>query len=179
MTGCVTADSSRVAGEKSTQDRLGNAIISPLNDLNIVQTNIPPVITDALKNPYQIPVDTSCEALSEKIDKLNAVLGADLDAVIHGVEKSYAEKGGEFIQDEAIGSVVRTINGVIPFRSWIRKFSGAEKRSKELTAAIAAGVVRRAFLKGIGQANGCKPPAAPLKPPVVKPELSPSSAVEE
>ncbi|AZP10558.1 hypothetical protein [Undibacterium parvum] len=55
-----------------------------------------------------------------------------------------------------------TVEGVIPFRSWIRRFSGADKHSKDVTAALAAGIVRRAFLKGLGQASGCLPPAAPL-----------------
>jgi hypothetical protein len=30
-----------------------------------------------------------------------------------------------------------------------------------VSAAIAAGSVRRAYLKGIGLAKGCEPPAAP------------------
>jgi hypothetical protein len=52
---------------------------------------------------------------------------------------------------------------VIPFRGWIRKLDGAERHSKEVAAAIAAGSVRRAFLKGVGQTLGCAAPAAPLQ----------------
>jgi len=166
VAGCATKDSSSIVGEKSTQDRFGNAIISPLNDLNIVQTAIPPVIQDALKSPYQIPDDHSCEALAVQIHQLDLALGDDLDAIALHKEKTMAEKSGEFIQDEAIGSVERTISGFIPFRSWIRKLTGAERHSKEINAAIAAGIVHRAFLKGIGQEHGCEPPAAPLKPVV-------------
>jgi hypothetical protein len=52
---------------------------------------------------------------------------------------------------------------VIPFRGWVRKLDGAERHSKEVAAAIAAGSVRRAFLKGVGQTLGCAAPAAPLQ----------------
>ncbi|PRC94245.1 hypothetical protein [Solimicrobium silvestre] len=165
---CAT-DSPQVAGPVSTQDRLGKAFVSPLNDLNIVQTTIPPVITEALKNPYQIPANISCKTIAEQVRLLDIALGADLDAIVVTESTTQLEQGGAFAQDEAVGSIERTIQGVIPFRSWIRKFSGAEKRSKELTAAIAAGVVRRAFLKGMGQERRCEPPAAPLKRPAVVP----------
>jgi hypothetical protein len=50
---------------------------------------------------------------------------------------------------------------VIPYRGWVRKLTGAERYSREVAAAIAAGTVRRAYLKGIAQAGGCTAPAAP------------------
>lgn len=43
----------------------------------------------------------------------------------------------------------------------MRKLTGAERYAKEVSAAIAAGTIRRAYLKGIGQAAGCAAPAAP------------------
>ena len=169
VAGCTTTNSSPIGGEKSTQDRFGHAIISPLSDLNIVQTGIPPVIQEAVKHPYQIPDDISCEALVEQIHKLDLALGDDLDALALRKEKTTAEKSGEFIQNEAIGSVERTISGSIPFRSWIRKLTGAEKHSREIGDAIAAGIVQRAFLKGIGKGQGCTSPEVPLMPPAVVP----------
>jgi len=58
-------------------------------------------------------------------------------------------------------------------RSWIRKLSGAERRDREVQEAIAAGIARRTYLKGVGEARGCKPPAALRTiagtPPAVKP----------
>jgi hypothetical protein len=51
--------------------------------------------------------------------------------------------------------------GIVPYRSWVRKLSGAERYSKEVAAAITAGGVRRSYLKGFGQAGGCPAPAAP------------------
>jgi hypothetical protein len=73
------------------------------------------------------------------------------------------EKGTAELGNAAVGALRRTVDGAIPFRSWIRKFSGAEKHTKELEAAFSAGIVRRSFLKGLGQASGCQAPAAPRK----------------
>jgi len=42
---------------------------------------------------------------------------------------------------------------LIPYRSWVRKLSGAERASKAVAAAISAGMVRRGFLKGMLQSQ--------------------------
>ena len=57
--------------------------------------------------------------------------------------------------DAAGNALQRTAEGVVPFRGWVRKLSGAERYSRQVAAAIAAGTVRRAFFKGLGQAQGC------------------------
>ena len=49
----------------------------------------------------------------------------------------------------------------IPFRGWVRKLTGAERHDSFVQAAIIAGGVRRAYLKGLGEARGCDMPAAP------------------
>lgn len=54
---------------------------------------------------------------------------------------------------------------MIPFRGWVRKLTGAERYSRKVSAAIAAGAIRRAYLKGLGQAAGCAAPAAPRTAP--------------
>ena len=63
-----------------------------------------------------------------------------------------------------VGVVRHTAEGLIPFRGWVRKLSGAERYSKQVLDAITAGIIRRAYLKGLGQAKGCTAPAAPLPP---------------
>jgi len=50
-----------------------------------------------------------------------------------------------------------TTEGLVPFRGWVRKLSGAERYSKQVQAAIAAGAARRAFLKGLMAAKACAP----------------------
>ncbi len=160
---CATNEATQLNAPKSTEDRLGSAVVAPLNDLNLAQPDIPAVLTEATKNPYRVLTASSCESLTEQIRLLDKALGPDVDSLIAAQEKSDLEKGTAYVQNEAVGSVERTIEGFVPFRSWIRKLSGAEKRSKDLNAAIAAGVMRRAFLKGIGLEHGCEAPAAPLK----------------
>jgi hypothetical protein len=71
------------------------------------------------------------------------------------------ERGTGAVGQAAIGAVRGAAEGVVPFRGWVRKLTGAEQYSKDVAAAIAAGTIRRAFLKGVGQANGCVGAAAP------------------
>ena len=66
------------------------------------------------------------------------------------------------VGDAANDALMGAAQSVIPFRGWVRKLDGAERHSREVAAAIAAGSVRRAFLKGVGQTLGCAAPAAPL-----------------
>ena len=57
--------------------------------------------------------------------------------------------------------------GAIPFRGVVRKLSGAESHDRLVQSAIIAGNVRRAYLKGLGEARGCMPPAKrcwPIRP---------------
>lgn len=175
---CVTSEATQINAPKSAEDRIGNAVVSPLSDFNIVQTGIPAVLAEAVKNPYQPPPTNTCKDIGDQVQLLDKALGPDLDTIVTE-KKSNMEEGGEFAQNEAVGSVERTIQGVIPFRSWIRKLSGAEKRSNELRTAVAAGVVQRAFLKGMGQERGCEAPAAPLKHPVLDDATTPSVDVHE
>lgn len=95
--------------------------------------------------------------------QLDAVLAPDLDTEATKTKPGLVERGTTEAGDAAVGALRRTTESVLPFRSWIRKLTGAERRSKENAAAIAAGIVRRAFLKGLGAANGCKwwPPEQP------------------
>jgi hypothetical protein len=65
------------------------------------------------------------------------------------------DKASDVAEDQAVGAVQRTAEGLIPFRSWIRKLSGAERHSKHVSACITAGSVRRAFLKGLAASKHC------------------------
>jgi hypothetical protein len=132
----------------------GKAAVTPLNDLNVVRAEIPPVLLAAQKAPYAAPADKTCAALATDVQALDAVLGADLDTPHTEGKPSLIERGGSQVLQSAA-------EGVIPFRGWVRKLSGAERYSREVAAAIFAGTVRRAYLKGLGGAAGCAAPAAP------------------
>ena len=138
------------SGEKSVRD----AATTPLADLNVVRAEIPPVLAAAQKAPYAAPADKSCAALAIEVQALDAALGADLDTPATGSNPSLIERG-------ASDALRNAAEGVIPFRGWVRKLSGAERYSREIAAAIAAGTIRRAYLKGLGAASGCAAPAAP------------------
>lgn len=138
-----------------TSTRTTEAAASPLFDLNIVRAKIPEVLLEARKNPYLLPPDIGCGALSVQIHRLDAVLGADVDAPDTGDAPSLIERGSDAAEDTAIGMVKRTAEGLVPFRGWVRKLSGAERNSKRVAAAITAGSIRRAFLKGIAASQGC------------------------
>jgi hypothetical protein len=61
----------------------------------------------------------------------------------------------------AVGAVRGATRSVIPFRGLVRQMTGAEQHDKVVNAAIQAGKVRRAYLKGVGMNKNCAPPAAP------------------
>lgn len=173
LAGCATPPDSRPAttaantasaSEAGADARLAQAATAPLNDLNLVRAPIPPVLAAALKSPYGLPADRSCSALAAEVQALDAVLGADLDTPATASNPSLIERGSTAAGDAVVGAVRNTAEGVIPFRGWVRKLSGAERYAREVAAAIAAGTVRRAYLKGLGQSGGCGAPAAPAGP---------------
>jgi hypothetical protein len=144
-------------GAERTGAAAGKAATTPLSDLNIVRAEIPPVLAAAQKAPYAAPADKACSAIGAEVQALDAVLGADLDT-------APSEKSPSLIERGATDALRNTAEGVIPFRGWVRKLTGAERYSREVAAAIAAGTIRRAYLKGVGAAAGCDAPAAPRKP---------------
>ena len=141
--------------------QLVGAASAPLVDLNLLKTKIPEVLLAAQRAPYAAPTELTCEGLAIEILRLDAVLGEDLDGP-PAVKDSLLEKGRAELDDAAIGAVRSSAESLIPFRGWIRKLSGAERVSHQVTKCIAAGIVRRAYLKGLGQGRGCAPPAAPI-----------------
>ena len=145
MSACASQDSSNVASAATT----------PLSDLNLVNAPIPEILAAAQRAPYVAPSDTSCASLAAQVRALDEVLGPDLDAPPTEANPGLIERGGVAVGEAATGALRRTAEGVIPFRSWVRKLTGAERYSKQVAAAIAAGTVRRAFLKGLAVANAC------------------------
>jgi hypothetical protein len=150
-----------LAGCASQQGAVGQAATTPLSDLNLVRAEIPPVLAAAQKAPYGPPVERSCAAIAAEVQALDAVLGADLDAPPRGDDPGLVERGGQAVGDVAVGAVRRTAEDVVPFRGWVRKLTGAERYERRVQAAVTAGTIRRAYLKGIAQSLGCAPPAGP------------------
>lgn len=141
LVGCTSTDQSKVSG----------AVTTPLSDLNLVKAPIPESLAQAQRAPYALAADANCTNMSQEIRVLDGDLGPDLDAPASDSNPSLIERGGGAVIDK----LQKSAEGVVPYRGWIRKLSGAERYSKQVAAAIAAGTVRRAFLKGASVSKGC------------------------
>ena len=165
-----------VAGD---QHKFSSAVATPLTDLNLVQDRIPEALMVAKQEPYRVPADQSCDSLTDQIDALDEALGADLDKDATLADPGLIERGTTMAHDEAFAAITRTVEGVVPFRSWVRKLTGSERHSKRIAAAIAAGGIRRAFLKGIRVARLCQTPAVvTTEIPTTTRMISPPKAVD-
>jgi len=163
--------------DSGVTERVGQAAITPLSDLNVVQQKIPEVLLHARDvGAYSVPEKLDCPSVQNEINRLDIALGADFDAAGKG-KPSLLERGGDMAENYGVGFVRRTMEGFVPFRSWLRKLTGAEKHSKEVAAAIMAGGVRRAYLKGMRRGMGCAVPAPKLSAPAAQPASAAASDI--
>src|SRR5664280_2970956 len=70
----------------------------------------------------------------------------DLDTPATESNSGLIERGSNEAKSSAVDALRSTTEGIVPFRGWVRKLSGAERYSHKVAASIAAGTVRRAFL---------------------------------
>jgi hypothetical protein len=139
---------------EATRENMTGVVSAPLRDLNVVRSKIPEVLLRAMADPYERPPNTRCATLITLVRPLDQALGPDLDV--------YAEEPGDLLSREtAYGAMASVASSALPFRGWLRTLSGAERHDATVQAAILAGAVRRAYLKGLGESKGCKPPATP------------------
>lgn len=136
--GCASTTYSHRAGDH----RVGDAIGEPFRDSGWTRENPPDVLIRAADAPYGLPTDLECSALLNEISALDLVLGPDLDAADEQEDESDIDGSG--LLSGAIGGIVG-----LPYRSIVRRISGAAGRERVLREAIFAGMVRRAFLKGV------------------------------
>ena len=139
-----------VAACSSTTEQVGQAASTPLRDLNVVKTEIPPLLLQAQAAPYALPASRDCPALQAEWLRYTEVLGPDLDATPEQ-RKGWAERG----QAEVGKALTRAAEGAVPFRGWLRKLSGAERQERRVAAAVEAGEARRAYLRGWLAAQSC------------------------
>lgn len=156
-----------LTSSEESRESLEGAVTSPLRDANLIKTEIPPILEQAVDNPYARSGQRSCATLRKEISDLSDVLGDDFD------DRSPEQEAKDDDEKTAYGVVASVVSDIIPMRSWIRKLSGAERRDRKVREAIAAGIARRSYLKGVGQARGCKPPAAPRAIAASRPAVNP------
>lgn len=161
-------------GVRTTDDinrgSVSGAVSAPMRDLNLLRSKIPPVLLEALEDPYKRPKPSTCSELIALLRPLNEALGADIDEPSTPDDRALIAKGKEAAGDTALGMVASAAQDLIPMRGWVRKLTGAEQHDKLVRAAITAGGIRRGYLKGLGEAKGCNPPATPTH---VKSDLPP------
>ena len=146
-----------------TRDGLTEAALSPLEDFNLRRDEIPASLADS-ENPYDIPETLDCVEIGRRIGQLNGILGRDWDSAAPE-ERLRSERLADAAANATLSTIAAEARGLIPFRSTIRKASGAEKHEKRYKRAIQMGKERRAYLKGIGQAMDCPAPARPAPMP--------------
>ncbi len=156
----VDKDGTILTPSEANRDGLGGAVSAPLRDVNVVRTKIPPVLLNAYADAYKRPSD-GCAGIVAEVSSLNESLGPDLDEPGSKDKRGLITRGKDMATDSALGMVAGTASDLIPFRSWVRRLSGAERHSRLVNGAIASGNVRRAYLKGLGESRGCNPPATP------------------
>ena len=140
-----------------------DAVKSPLRDLNLTEDNIPLILVRAYAKPYDMSGLTACKDILNQVSALDLALGPDVDIPRSGsTEEDMFAKGRGMAGDAALDAVRSATTGVIPVRSWVRRFSGANRAEQEAKAIVLAGSVRRGFLKALGAQQGCEWPAAPL-----------------
>ncbi|WP_141653096.1 hypothetical protein [Phenylobacterium immobile] len=142
---------------QANRDGLTGAAQAPLRDLNVVRVDVPPVLVNALADPYRRPPSTRCADLIAQLRPLNDALGDDIDQP-SAVDESL---GGQ-ARPAAYGAMASVASdALIPFRGVVRYVTGANKHDQYVQSAIIAGYTRRAYLKGLGEARSCRPPATP------------------
>lgn len=150
------------------------AATGPLQDLNLRRQEIPQLLKTAATNPYARPPVEKCEMVRAEVAQLDELLGPDMQPV--GIE-TVSEQGlvdsvssiempsqdditdsaGNFIHDTVMDTI-RSHTDIIPFRSIVRKITGADRHEKKVAMAYEAGKLRRAYLKGYAQEHfgiGC------------------------
>jgi hypothetical protein len=160
LAGCLTTpkdDPDRVqTTSQAERASVTGAATAPLRDLNVLRTKIPEVLLQAMADPYyRPPQQLTCGDIMGMVETLNIALGPDLDTPV--IKQGMSQK----VMPTTLGAVAGAAAGAVPFHSWIRKLSGAERHDDYVQKAITAGGIRRGYLKGMGEAKGCPPPATP------------------
>ena len=130
-------------------------------DFGLMESRIPAVLLEAMADPYARLTPATCDRLSAEISRLEAALGPDLDAPINTQRLSNMQRGKGQARDASLDALRSTVQNYIPFDGYIRIVSGAAHHDHRVLAAIQAGSMRRAYLKGMGEMEHCPAPATP------------------
>lgn len=158
LAGCATAPAKPAASHPAPATSgaaeagaIDQAFTQPLRDLSLMRVDPSPALMSARAAPYATPEPATCAGLAHRIAELDMVLGQDVD-------NPESLNSLNNMAGALVGGAIRDAVG-LPFRGVVRRLSGAETRDRDLRAYVLAGIVRRAYLKGVAQAHGCSPQA--------------------
>ena len=151
---CAHAQDIRTEAAQAAAPDQRNAFISavgqPLADFNINRSEIHDSLRKAAKGPYETPAAGSCAAMASEIAGIDEALGPDLDVATPKTTKR------KMASRAAVGAIRRLSVSWIPMRGVVRTVTGAEAHARKAQDAALAGAVRRAYLKGLGERDGCE-----------------------
>jgi len=128
-------------------------VTQPFNDFNLIRTEIPEKLQAIGDKPYAPESPQTCEGIAAEMIELDGILGPDAEVQNTAarqpiVSVSAAEKAA---RNAARGAATSWI----PFRGFVRELTGAERHSRALKEAVLAGMLRRAYLKGLRESSHC------------------------
>ncbi len=144
-----------------TRRGVADAAYIPLRDVNLIRPEIPLLLRN-LDYPYSTATLANCLAVTNEISELDEVLGPE--SYQPGPDRNIWDRSGDFVEEQTIGAAQGTAQDLIPFRSWVRRISGASRAERAALRAVANGQQRRTFLRGYGASLGC-PSIIPPPPP--------------
>ena len=159
--GVVACSTGRTA---DTRRGVTSAASIPLRDVGLMRPEIPLVLR-SLQYPYATASLTDCNAVAREISQLDGALGPE--SYQPGPNRNIWDMSGDFVEDQAIQAAEDTAQDLIPFRSWVRRLSGANRAERDALRAVANGQQRRTFLRGYGASLGC-PSIIPPPPPAAR-----------
>lgn len=141
---------------------VGDAVASPLRDVGIVRRDIPTLLL-TLQYPYSTAsLASGCSAVAYELGQLDAILGPE--SLDPGPARNIWDRSGGFAEQQTIKAAEDSTEDRIPFRSWVRRISGASAAERDALRAFANGQQRRTFLRGYGSSLGC-PSVVPAPEP--------------
>jgi len=157
LMGCASTPGTRGADLMlESQNDLRSVLTQPFNDFNLVRTEVPEKLAQVRAAPYVKPLPGGCNDLAAEVRELDQILGPDL-------EGGSGASGRPLISRETAAQTARdtarsAASSWIPFRGFVRQLTGAERHARAVKEAVLAGIVRRAYLKGLRESLQCPTP---------------------
>jgi hypothetical protein len=147
--------------EQQGRQGMKGVVQQPFRDFGLVRSKIPPVLIEAMTDPYARPSPSACDGIATEMTRLNIALGPDLDEPVSTEHPGVLTRGERGAKTAALDAMRSEAQSQIPFDGFIRLLSGADRHDHLVMAAIQAGAIRRGYLKGLGEMRQCMPPDVP------------------